>query len=222
MPFIRADVPNGNKHLYPREVLEAGIRELKKRLPQRNAYGGSRHLKKGESFEVPDISHFVENMEMEKDGTVTAILRVVPTEKGKDVITIIKNGGRLGVSARGYGEMRPDPKQEGVARVQAGWRLDGVDFCLTPAGGLYASAAQILESAPLDAEEHLEEEADLKRRFEDAVVRSGFKGDFETFKMSQDREGMDLVFKFRERLAQARKAGFKGTETQYLDAMEKQ
>jgi hypothetical protein len=213
VPFLQADVETANHRVYPFQILAGAVNKLQKRLYNAPAFGSSKHL---ERQEVDDISHLIEAVSFEK-GTAFAILRIVPTERGRDIAAIIKNGGQIGVSARGAGTVSD-------GKVQSDFSLEGIDFTLSPASGHYANQKMICESAPLDVEAKLDEETErqkMKDKYYDAIRTAGFRGDFETFKLTQDKEGMDRVSKFRERYALAIKAGFRGTETQYLDAMEK-
>lgn len=214
VPFLQADSMTANNRTYPLGVLKNAIAELKAKLAKCLGFGSTSHK---EHLEVDDTSHLIEDVELQGK-TVVATVKILPTTKGQNLLAILRHGGKVGVSSRGRGEVQT---VEGREIVKEGYSLEGLDFVLSPASGMYAGMEMVCESAPLDAEEKLDEEQALKNKYYDAVRTSGFRGDFETFKMSQDRETMDRVTKLRERYASALKAGYKGTETEYFDAMEK-
>ena len=53
---------------------------------------------------IADASHIIKRLWMEKD-RVMAELKIIPTDKGKNVMELIQNGARLGLSTRGHGEV---------------------------------------------------------------------------------------------------------------------
>jgi hypothetical protein len=99
-------------------------------------------------------------------------IRLLPTQKGKNLAAIIKNGGRLGVSLRANGETKKD-EQSGLDVVQPGMDIAGVDFVMVPAAGHYVGEEAIFESASL---EKVPEET-VKARYRQAVA-AGFKGSY--------------------------------------------
>ena len=214
IPFLTVDVPTANKRLYPLKVVQQAVAELKKKLSNGLAYGSTRHPKEG--LEVDDVSHGLEDIELEGK-QVVATVKIFPTQKGRNLLTLLRHGGKVGVSARGFGEVQ---NEGGTDIVKPGYSLAGVDFCLAPASGLYADAGMVCESAPFDGGENDNTsltEKDLDARFWNAVRFAGYTGTREDYEATQDEEGMELLGLAKEKYRLARLAGYDLPFEKYID-----
>ena len=146
IPFLLGDQTNKNNRRYPTEVLKSAVADLKKRLTARTAYGSSAHMKE---LEVNDVAHMVSDVSMEGKQVVGTV-KVLPTTRGRNLMTIIRAGGRVGVSARGAGSTVKTA--DGIDEVQGDYKMSGFDFVLNPSFDLHADAGMIMESAKIDEE----------------------------------------------------------------------
>jgi hypothetical protein len=191
VPVLQSDIENANGRKYPFAVVKKAVEDLKAKLQKRTAYGSTKHE---DHLELDQVSHVVEDVELDKKGLVTAILRIFGTTKGRNLASILKGGGALGVSARGVGETKKDGK---VEVIQPGYRLLGVDFTLDPAFSFHVGKeAMVFESRSVEEDDGTVNEAQLKEfglepltplteaqkadRYLGALA-AGFKGTFEQY-----------------------------------------
>lgn len=131
-----AGIVNGNKRRYSREILQREMERLQPMMDKGAVYGAAYHPK--DDAEVPDISHLWESFKMEEDGSCTGVVKVLPTSHGKDAQVIIKHGGHIGMSSRGYGtstrrEVEVNGKKITIEDINDDFRLKSPgDFVLTP------------------------------------------------------------------------------------------
>jgi hypothetical protein len=172
--FLQGGIPTGNGRVYPPQVLKKAVGEFSTRLNTgRSLYGSAGHKRGG--MEVPDVSHQIEGLEMDKDNRVWAKVKVLPTAAGKDLLAILKNGGKLGVSARGVGEVRKNDK--GLDEVTDSYRLDGCDFVLDPSTGSFVGE-ECFESAEVSPEV----DEVLREKYVEACRLANYKGTYEEYR----------------------------------------
>ncbi len=142
VPFAQADQKNANGRIYPRSLLQREIGRLQNEITSGGFLGTADHPKSG-GTELGNVSHIVRKMWMDEGGRGWAELGILDTQKGKDLKTIIKAGGRLGVSTRGFGTM---DKSTGI--VKDDYKLAGLDIVSNPSykAGMF-SQDSIFESA---------------------------------------------------------------------------
>jgi len=224
-PFLYAGVKNANSREYPAETIKKAIGKLKDKLTRRSAYGAAGHPKE---MEVDDVSHQIVDVDVDEKGDAWATVKVLPTVKGRNLGVIIKNGGSLGVSSRGSGDVK-----DGI--VQDNLEIAGVDFVMSPSFDIQVGRAAMFESAPLEENETdpavlaakgyatIEElneamkagvitEADPEKilRLKYITARqAGFDGSAEDFRKTFDRSAEDS--RAEQAFADAQKnAGYKG------------
>ena len=108
---MTAEIVNGNRRLYPRSVLEAAVAELRDHLNESAGQGRAVQML-GEAEHPSDkggranlLETVVKWIEVAFDGSKVDIVgHVLPTSKGRDILTLLENGVMPGVSMRGYGE----------------------------------------------------------------------------------------------------------------------
>jgi hypothetical protein len=129
--FGKADIPTANRRVYPRSLWE---RELQKLLPKMKAnevYGELDHPADGMT-KLSRVSHLVTNIDIQDDGLIIGEAVILPdTRNGKQLMAILKNGGKIGVSSRGFGSVVPD--EQGNDVVQDDFQLMTWDFVADPA-----------------------------------------------------------------------------------------
>jgi hypothetical protein len=168
--FLMANRQTANGNIYSPETLKAAAGEFNRRVERSGpAYGSPGHLKEGP--EISDVSHMIEKVSWDEAGQgLFATVKLLPTQRGRNIGVILANKGRVGVSARGDGE------KDASGNVSK-YRLKGVDFTLSPSTGLDVGEEHIYESAALD-----EARNDLAEARFRAALASNYKGDFETYK----------------------------------------
>ncbi len=212
--FLTTGVPTGNGNLYKAGVMKKAVEDFNRRLKERGPILGSDDHLKG-TPEVSDISHMLTKLWMEGDD-VWAEAKVLPTTRGHDLGVIIKNGGRIGVSARGRGTAKETEKGK---EVQDDYILDSIDFVLNPSTGNYVGEESIFEGMELDEEQ----EDSMYQRFAFACSPEGgsFRGSFASYKEAHrataQPKGQDAA---QEAYQDAcRRAGFKGTFADFRKVM---
>ncbi|MFX0208291.1 MAG: hypothetical protein ACFFDT_20070 [Candidatus Hodarchaeota archaeon] len=184
-----ADRVNSNGRLYPRSVLEKEIARLKPLMKERRIMGASFHPKGPANPD--DISHIWEDAWIEKDGGCFGTLKVIQTDRGKNVLEILKNG-TLGLSSRGYGTTtRKKIGEIEVEEVNADFKLATPgDFVLSPSvedatASLKEKVQRLEESLNKDIKETQEvnmtdqdKKAKIKQLWTEARV-AGYRGTFE-------------------------------------------
>ncbi len=140
--FAQSDQKNANGRIYPKVLLQREIGRLQNEISSGGFLGTADHPKSGNT-ELGNVSHIVRKMWMDEGGRGWAELGILDTQKGKDLKTIIKAGGRLGVSTRGFGTME---KSTGI--VKDDYKLAGLDIVSNPSykAGMF-SQDSIFESA---------------------------------------------------------------------------
>ena len=102
--FLQADIKNRNGRVYPMEVLEKEVnRYNKKFINEKRAYGELGHPE-GPTVNLERVSHMV--TELYPDGkNFIGEAKIMETPMGKIVISLMNEGGKLGVSSRGMGSL---------------------------------------------------------------------------------------------------------------------
>jgi len=162
--FVKADEENLNHRLYPEHILKNAIQRLQKKIEKDSAVLSSAGHKN--PIEINHISHLIQSIWFdEKRKTGRANIKIIPTSEGKNVQTIIKNGGSLGLSLRGIGTTS---KIEGVNKVNDDFELLGVDIVTSPGfeNARFSQKDVIGESLDLDkVEESTNTEKQKVERF---------------------------------------------------------
>lgn len=153
---MTAEVVNGNRRIYPRAVLEAAVAELRDHLNESAGQGRAVQML-GEAEHPSDkggranlLETVVKWNKVTFDGTKVDIVgHVLPTSKGRDILTLLENGVMPGVSMRGYGEGKTEGKgDEKIFRV-SDLHMNGFDLVLEPS---FENQVSLLESKFKDAD----------------------------------------------------------------------
>jgi len=100
---------NGNNRVYPLEVLKKAVEKAQPFVKSRQMIGELDHISAEINPENPyplvsRASHLILNLWMEND-KVKADILILPTIYGKQLLNILKAGGKVGISLRGLGEV---------------------------------------------------------------------------------------------------------------------
>lgn len=140
---------NNNKRRYRRELLQREINRLQPQIEKGAVYGATYHPRTGEA-EIDDVSHVWEKVWMDKDGACYGEAKILPTQRGKNAQILIKHGGRIGLSSRGFGTTTQKTETIGGKTVSFNDVNDDYqlaspgDFVLTPSV-LNAQITKVLE-----------------------------------------------------------------------------
>ena len=126
VPFTQVDEKNANGRIYTRKVMEREVNRVSKDIADGKFLGSADHPKSGNT-ELNSVSHIVKKMWIEKDGRGWASLSILDTTAGKNLKTIIKSGGKLGISTRGFGTFSKE-----TSKVNDDYKLSGLDIVANP------------------------------------------------------------------------------------------
>lgn len=126
--FVRADKENSNKRIYGNDLVMKEIRNFDNRLNKSGIAGQLNHPRLTGS-ELDKISHVITNASYNpKTKLASAEAQILNTTKGKDLLTLINSGVRLGASMRGLGTV--SGKQ-----INDDWKLLSIDLVENPSFG---------------------------------------------------------------------------------------
>jgi len=171
--FGRADLATENKRVYPRKLWEREFTRLEQSLSKRQVFGELDHPTDGRTS-LNRVSHVITNLTLDDNNVVVGEAEILDTERGKNLMAMLKAGCRVGVSSRGYGSTKPNDKGEEI--VQEDYRLVTYDFVAEPAD------AKALPKAFFEENQHMagpeleaklnEEKTKLKEEFAKQLVAS--------------------------------------------------
>lgn len=124
--IMQGDVVNRNGRMYPKKTLFNEAKRYREVYIENNrAYGELGHPK-GPTINLDRVSHYF--VELREEGSnIVGKAKIMDTPKGKIVKSFIDEGVSLGISSRGVGSMKKNPK--GYSEVQE-------DFTLATAGDI--------------------------------------------------------------------------------------
>jgi len=175
VPWIQADKKNQNGRTYPKSLLQREIARVQSSVKKGSFIGTGDHPFSGIE-NIATASHIVTALSLDEKGQGWAEMRILPTERGKTIQTLIRNGATLGVSCRGFGNVGND------GRVSDDYKLVGVDVVTNPSfKNAVFDKSNIFESVEFEEENEVEKELesainDLEKQSFLGAVESGFKG----------------------------------------------
>lgn len=129
--FMQAEVVNGNRRIYPKEVLYKATDQLQKQIKANKLFGELNHPETNSNMLNPDRA-CVKITELTYEGNnimgKAKVMKDVPC--GAIVHGLLKEGIVIGVSSRGFGEVKRN--EQGIAVVQAPLILKTIDVVSEP------------------------------------------------------------------------------------------
>lgn len=120
-PYLQSEVGNRNGRWYPSEIMEReAARYVKEKIETSMSYGELGHPN-GPGINLDRVSHITKSLVREGNNWVGKA-QLVDTPYGNIARNLLESGGRLGVSSRGMGTLKPD-KSKGLQVVQDDFRL---------------------------------------------------------------------------------------------------
>lgn len=130
-PYISVDTPNKNNRIYPKSMMEPIVEAyLKDKINSKCAYGEFGHPN-GPKVNEERISHRITHMSWDNKNVMGKAI-VLDEGAGKIMKNIIETGGRVGMSTRGLGSVKPN--SSGLQEVQSDFKLVTVDAVTDPSG----------------------------------------------------------------------------------------
>lgn len=171
--FGRANLATENKRVYPKKLWEREFTRLEHSLNNRQVFGELDHPTDGRTS-LNRVSHIITGLQLGDDNIVVGEAEILDTERGKNLMAMLKAGCSVGVSSRGYGSTKPNDKGEEV--VQEDYRLVTYDFVAEPADSkalpkVFFEENQHMAGPELEAKLN-EEKAKLKEEFSKELVRA--------------------------------------------------
>ena len=122
--FSRIGIPNKNKRIYSKPVMEDCISNLQEMIKTRGFVGELDHPP-SPKININGISHIITKLVLAPDGAVIGEMEALDTDAGRTLKKLMEAKVRLGVSTRGLGQVRPysGPLGEGLVEVQLGYRM---------------------------------------------------------------------------------------------------
>lgn len=132
--FSRCDVPNKNKRIYPRTVMEEAISHVRPLLEKRGLVGELDHPP-SPKVNVRGISHVITKLTIAPDGAILGEAEAIDPHLQK----LMDAKVRLGVSTRGLGKVEEYRGQlgEGFVQVQPGYEIKAIDIVFDPSQNSY-------------------------------------------------------------------------------------
>ena len=194
---ITADVVNGNRRRYPRPVLERALMELQGKLLE--SAGQGRLIATGEAEHPsdksgrPSLLEIVTKWEAASLSGDSVLLEgvILPTSKGRDILTLVENGVPIGVSMRGFGNTRPVKVAGKPVEEVTELRITGFDLVAEPSD----PQARLIESQQEDSEME-EQDKELLAKLEEA----------QRAKAELEKQQAEAARQTQQQLAEAQKA----------------
>jgi len=171
-PFLQAEKVNRNKRVYPQRIMDKAVEQYIKEYVEKNRALGE--LNHPAEPQVNPERAAIMTTELKKDGIYyTGKAKVLSTPCGKIVESLLSDGCTVGVSSRGLGSLKMNPR-DGINEVQEDFVLTtAADIVFDPSAqeafveGIYEGAEWIYESGvyrAVDFEEQRERLMKAKKR----------------------------------------------------------
>ena len=188
----KSGVINRNGRMYPKSVLEKAIEQIQPLIKDKKILGASFHPRQPQA---DDISHRWDKVWMEEDGVCRGIISILPTSKGKNLLTLLQNA-TLGISSRGHGTTSKksqviDGKNVDYEEVNSDFKLQSPgDIVISPSTpGTEVSLAeevQLLEESINEGytKKHRIQQPDKIKHWYAEAVLGGFEGNFQSWRQN--------------------------------------
>lgn len=130
--FSKCGVPNKNKRVYPMDVLKPVVESLQEDI-ENGAFVGELDHPPTPKVNMDKISHKITKLSIAEDGAIVG--EIIPAGPKKyDLIRLMEDKIRIGVSTRGIGGVKPysGPLGEGLVEVQPGYKMKAIDIVFDP------------------------------------------------------------------------------------------
>lgn len=126
--FQRADVPNNNRRVYERSLLEREMGRLSESISERRLLGELDHPSQ-DSVSLRNVSHLITKLSM-RGKEMIGEAEILNTPAGQVAQALIRGGVKLGISSRGMGSLSEGP--DGTTLVNEDFKLVTFDLVADP------------------------------------------------------------------------------------------
>ena len=184
VPWTQADEKTINGRLYSKPLLQREVDRIQKAVESGAFIGTGDHPKSGLS-DIATASHLVKKIWLGEGGRGWAQIKVLDTDRGRNIQSLIKAGARLGISTRGFGTTGKN------GQVLDDFKLTGIDIVLNPSvKSATFTQANIFESVNFEEEVKKTKKVKINERAIESLLKLmyatqvdelGFDGSFEDF-----------------------------------------
>ena len=179
-PFAIGDKENSNKRTYPSALLKREVQRMNDKIKDSKIAGTLEHPDDGIT-KLGDVSHFIESLEYnENSKTARGTAAVIATTKGRDVLTLLQAGLKMGVSMRGIGTVT-----DGV--VKDDYSLQAIDIVTSGSFGKDVEISDMNLHESLNTKLERENEKNHPALFAEARL-AGYTGKFQDWKKKYLKE----------------------------------
>lgn len=118
--FLQSAIKNRNGRIYPEEVMDKEVARYIKESVQNNTALGELNHPNGPQINLDRVSHRIMSLNKEGKNYIGKAV-IADTPMGNIAKGIMECGGKLGVSSRGMGTVKPN--KSGINEVQGDFRL---------------------------------------------------------------------------------------------------
>lgn len=97
-------IKNGNNRIYSKQNYGQMVESLQKVIATEGCLGELEHPN-SMNIDLNNVSHKIESIEMNEDGTITGTIQLLDTDKGRNAQAIVKAGVPLYISSRALGSI---------------------------------------------------------------------------------------------------------------------
>lgn len=197
----KADWKNKNDRTYPHKIFKSAVEKFNAKI-QRGIPGMADHPTLG-ATKLSGISHLLTKVWLDDNKIAWAEGDLLNTTKGRDVLTILKSGTKIGASLRGYGST------DKAGMVKDDLELNSVDLVVDPSFEQYASVSQanIIESTILEPK--VEKLSIGEQRGYDGAINSGYRGSSQEYLQLTKKRREEILESEIRRFKEARQSGYR-------------
>jgi len=193
-PWTEAEKLNKNNRKYPLALLKREVNKVQGQISSGAMIGTGDHGTTGRA-DIKSASHIINKMWLDEAGKGYVEMKILGTERGKNIQEIIKAGGRLGLSSRGFGTV------DNVTRiVKDDYVLTGIDIVCDPSSDIATfNKENIFESIDFPVEKKeakmntKSKEKIMETMYYRAVNANEFSGSFEDWQKKNEKF-VDIAF----------------------------